>query len=268
MAVFANRLGVEASYAGVFGSDELGVFLRAAIEAEGVSTERSIVRDGETGVSTLRVDDGDRVFLGWNGGGVTVREPVTLDETGLAQPSGFDLVHSSVYSGVETELPRLHETGVLVSYDLSSEPEFRSPDYLDRVAPHLDLALVSCSGLEDADARALLDEIVQRGASVALGTRGTHGALVSDGRVRLEAPARVIDDAGAFVDTMGCGDAFLAGFVVSLFGDGWSRRTPPDVEALAHALAAGADAALTQCFVEGAFGRGRPVGDAVASSMW
>ena len=268
VAVFAHRLGAEAEYAGVFGSDELGRFLRGAIEAEGVSTGRSVVRDGETGVSTLQVDRGDRVFLGWNGGGVTVREPVTLAETGLTGPAGFDLVHSSVYSGVESQLPLLRATGALVSYDLSSEPEFRSAEYLDRVAPHLDLALVSCSGVPDAEARALLEEIVRRGASVALGTRGTEGALVTDGRIFLDAPARLIDDADAFVDTMGCGDAFLAGFVVSLLGDGWSRSTAPDGEAFARALAAGADAAWSQCFVEGAFGRGRPVGDAVASSMW
>lgn len=268
VAVFARRLGAEAEYAGVFGSDELGSFLRASIEAEGVSTARSIVRSGETGVSTLQVEDGDRVFLGWNGGGVTVREPVTLEETGLGGAAGFDLVHSSVYSRVESQLPLLHRTGALVSYDLSSEPEFRTAEYLDRVAPHLDLALVSCSGLDEAEAAALLDDIVRRGASVALGTRGTEGALVSDGRARLGAPARIIDDAGALVDTMGCGDAFLAGFVVSLLGDGWHRDVAPDGAALARALTAGADAAWSQCFVEGAFGRGRPVGDAVASSMW
>lgn len=267
VAVYARRLGAVAEYAGVFGDDELGAFLRDAIEAEGVPTARSVVRAGETGVSKLRVDDGDRVFLGWNGGGVTVREPVTLEETGLARESGFDLVHSSVYSGIEPELPRLHETGALVSFDLSSEPEFRTNAYLDRVAPHLDLALISCSGLSDAAARALLGEIVQRGASIALGTRGTDGALVTDGRVWRDAPARPIDDSAAIVDTMGCGDAFLAGFVVSLLGDGWSRASPPDVASLERALTAGADAAWEQCFVEGAFGRGRPVAEA-AASMW
>lgn len=268
VAVFAHRLGADAAYAGVFGDDDLGAFLRAAIEAEGVTTEQSVVRDGETGVSTLRVDDGDRVFLGWNGGGVTVREPVTLDEGRLAYVSAFDLVHSSVYSRVEAELPRLDDADVLVSYDLSSEDEFRSAEYLDRVAPHLDLALVSCSGLADDEARALLDEIVRRGASIALGTRGTDGAVVTDGRVWRDAPARRIEDESAIVDTMGCGDAFLAGFIVSLLGAGWSRSAAPSGADLERALTAGADAAWAQCFVEGAFGRGRPVGDAVASSMW
>jgi sugar/nucleoside kinase (ribokinase family) len=268
VAVFARRLGAHAAYAGVFGDDELGRFLREAIEAEGVTTDQSIVREGETGVSTLRVDDGDRVFLGWNGGGVTVREPITLDEGRLAYASAFDLVHSSVYSRAEPELPRLADAGVLVSYDLSSEDEFRSAAYLDQVAPHLDLALVSCSGLDDAAARALLDEVVRRGASIALGTRGTDGAIVTDGRVWRDAAARRIEDESTIVDTMGCGDAFLAGFIVSLLGDGWSRASAPSPAHFERALAGGADAAWAQCFVEGAFGRGRPVGDQVATSMW
>lgn len=268
VAVFARRLGADAAYAGVFGDDELGRFLRAAIEAERVTTEQSIVRAGETGVSTLQVDDGDRVFLGWNGGGVTVREPITLDEGRLAYASTFDVVHSSVYSRVEPELPQLARGDALVSYDLSSEDEFRSAAYLDRVAPHLDLALVSCSGLDDAAARAVLDDVVRRGASIALGTRGTDGAIVTDGRVWRDAPARRIDDESTIVDTMGCGDAFLAGFMVSLLAGGWSRESPPSGDELERALAGGADAAWAQCFVEGAFGRGRPVGDQVATSMW
>ncbi len=268
VAVFAHRLGATAEYAGVFGDDELGVFVRSAIEAEGVSTERSIVREGETGVTTLRVDDGDRVFVGWNGGGVTVREPVTLEEIDLPWPADFDLVHSSVYSRVESELSQLHSTGVLVSYDLSSEPEFRTARYLDSVAPHIDLALVSCSGLDDDEAQSLLTDIVKRGTSIVLGTRGTQGALVTDGQVHLSAPSRTIDDAAEFIDTMGCGDAFLSGFVVSLLRDGWTRATPPDGEAFARALSSGTDAAWAQCFVEGAFGRGRPIGDPAPSSMW
>jgi sugar/nucleoside kinase (ribokinase family) len=59
-------------------------------------------------------------------------------------------------------------------------------------------------------------------------------------------------------DTMGCGDAFLAGFVVALLRDGWSRRVPPAPETLEHALRRGAQAAYEQCFVEAAFGCGRP----------
>nr|BFE81153.1 hypothetical protein GCM10020093_037540 [Planobispora longispora] len=135
VAVYARRLGLEAAYLGVFGDDDLGRFLGETIAAEGVAVDRCVVRPGETGLSLLRVDDGDRVFLGWNGGGVTVREPLTLDSGLLEYVSSFDLVHSSVYSRSEDELPKLAGLGTLVSFDLSSEEEFRAPPTSTASAP-------------------------------------------------------------------------------------------------------------------------------------
>lgn len=266
VAVYAARLGAHAEYLGVFGDDELGGFVRASIEDAGVGTARSVVRRGESGVSSLRVVDGERVFLGWNGGGVTVREPIDLDDGREAYAAGFDVVHSSVYSGAESQLPRLRGHEVLVSFDLSSEPEFREAAYLDRVAPFADLVLLSCSGLDDTAAYALLDDAVRRGAGLALGTRGTEGSLVTDGRVRCTAPARLIPEGVELVDTMGCGDAFVAGFLVALHGSGWRRGRRPDASVLQLALEAGADAAHDQCFVEGAFERSRPT--SATASMW
>ena len=268
VAVFARRLGADAGYLGVFGDDDAGAYLRASIAAEGVDVSRSRVRTGESGISTLRVEDGERTFLGWNGGGVTVRSPLELNDGLLDYVAGFDLVHSSVYSRSEPELPKLSGGSVLVSFDLSSEDEFRSPAYLDRVCPSADLVLLSCSHLDAEETRAILAEAIARGASVALATRGIDGAIVTDGTVTAEADAHLVEDPSAIVDTMGCGDAFLAGFVVSLLGSGWSRTRRPDGAALAGALQAGADAAHAQCFVEGAFGRGRPSGDPVAATMW
>ncbi|GIH79551.1 PfkB family carbohydrate kinase [Planobispora longispora] len=258
VAVYARRLGLEAAYLGVFGDDDLGRFLGETIAAEGVAVDRCVVRPGETGLSLLRVDDGDRVFLGWNGGGVTVREPLTLDSGLLEYVSSFDLVHSSVYSRSEDELPKLAGLGTLVSFDLSSEEEFRAPSYLDRVCPHADLVLLSCSHLDETATRALLAEAVRRGARLALATRGVHGAIAWDGHAAVSVPARRVEDPHEIVDTMGCGDAFLAGFAVSLLRDGWSAGSPPRSQLIGRALRAGAASAYRQCFVEGAFGRGRP----------
>jgi fructoselysine 6-kinase len=258
VAVYARRLGVEAAYLGVFGDDDLGRFLGESIRAQDVEVGRSVVRAGESGMSMLRVDDGDRVFLGWNGGGVTVREPLTLDAGLLAYVSSFDLAHSSVYSRSESELPKLAALGTLVSFDLSSEEEFRTPAYLDRVCPYADLVLLSCSHLDEAATRDLLSDVVRRGARLALGTRGTDGAIACDGRVTLAAPARPVAAPEEIVDTMGCGDAFLAGFAVSLLKDGWSTGSPPRPDLIERALRSGADAAHEQCLVEGAFGHGRP----------
>ncbi|MEV5515216.1 PfkB family carbohydrate kinase [Streptomyces flaveolus] len=257
VAVYARRLGLDAAYLGVFGDDDLGTFLRTAVTAQGVAVDHSPVRRGGTSVSTLHVRDGDRVFLGYDEGGEAVREPLVLDPGLLAYAASFALVHSSVYSRTEAELPVLAAAGPLISFDFSDEAEFRTPAYLDRVCPHVDLALLSCSHLDEPATRGLLAEVVGRGAGTALATRGLDGAIAYDGRVTVTAPARHADP-GSMSDTMGCGDAFLAGFVVALLRDGWSRRVPPAPETLEHALRRGAQAAYEQCFVEAAFGCGRP----------
>ncbi|RVU29054.1 sugar kinase [Streptomyces antnestii] len=257
VAVYAKRLGLEAAYLGVFGSDALGRFLRDAIADTGVAVDHCVVRDGESGLSTLRVDTGDRIFLGWNGGGVTVQDPLVLDSALLGYVSSFDVVHSSVYSRSESELPKLAGLYTLVTFDLSSEEEFRTPAYLDRVCPHTDLVLLSCSHLDETATRELLAEAVRRGAGLALATRGAEGAIAHDGRVTVAAPAR-LDGEKPLVDTMGCGDAFLTGFVVSLLHAGWSKSARPDRRTLERALYDGADTAHDQCFTEAAFGHGRP----------
>ncbi|MEJ6489736.1 PfkB family carbohydrate kinase [Leucobacter sp. USCH14] len=261
VAVYARRLGATAEYLGVFGDDRLAQFLRAALTAAGVDHAHSVVRHGETGISTLNVVDGERVFLGWNDGGITVRAPIDLRDGRLTYASSFDLVHSSVYSHTEPELPLLRKTDALVSFDFSSEPEFRTDAYLNRVAPHIDLALISCSDQSVDETHRLLDALIAAGAGIALATRGTDGAIVTDGTNRVSAETLVIDDPASIVDTMGCGDAFVAGFAVELLRRGWTRQQVPSRDDLLAGLAAGNASSRDQCFVESAFGGGRAIPD-------
>lgn len=258
VAVFARRLGVESAYLGVFGSDPLGVFVRDAIDAEGVDTSKCIIRDGLNGVTEIKVVDGDRIFLGWNQGGVTTSDPFALEEEHLTYLASADLVHSSVYSASENQLPAVRSTGALVSFDYSSEPECRADSYLRQTAPFVDLALLSCGNMTSAAVEHDLRRVHAAGVSLAVGTRGQAGAMMYDGE-RFLTQAAAPTDPLRFADTMGCGDAFLAGLVVSLLGSGWSRTCRPPADALQKALAQGAESAAAQCYVEGAFGYGRAV---------
>lgn len=255
-AVFARWLGADSAYLGVFGSDDHGRFLRAAITAEAVDTRRSVVKDGRSGISTISIVEGERVFGGWNGGGVTVSDPLELDDDLLAYIAGFDLVHSSVYSRSEQELPKVRAAGPLVSYDFSSEDEFRTSGYLAEVCPSVDLALISCSDLPLHETQRLLANLVAHGAGMALGTCGGMGAVVYDGHNYISAPAAPLPATEGPIDTMGCGDAFLTAFAVTLVEGGWSRHTSPEAAAIEAALQSGAAFAAQQCLVEGAFGRG------------
>lgn len=256
VAVFAAQLGADSAYMGVFGSDRYGEYLQAVLDLMGIDHSRSVVRAGETGIARVEVIDGERVFRDGNDGGVTVREPIVLDREDLDYLATFDLIHSSVYSATESELPKLDELGRLTVFDFSGEDEFRRPAYLRQVAPSVDLALLSCSELSPSRTRETLRRVVAHGARLALGTRGAEGAVLFDGAdFHLQNATAVPADA-TFHDTMGCGDAFLAAFTVTLFEQGWRRGTPLRSEWAATALRAGADFAARQCSVEGAFGNG------------
>ena len=258
LAVMARRLGLESAYLGVFGSDPLGDFVRAALQDEGVDVSRCVIREGPNGVTEIKVVDGDRIFLGWNEGGVTMSHPFVLEPEHLDYLATADLVHSSVYSASEPQLPAVRTAGTLVSFDYSSEPERRTDDYLHQTAPFIDLALLSLGGQPLDAAERDLRRVVAAGASLAVGTRGAAGAVLFDGNDFLTQDAAATD-ARRFADTMGCGDAFLTGLVVSLLKAGWTRHFRPSGGNLREALAFAAGTAAEQCYVEGAFGYGIPV---------
>jgi sugar/nucleoside kinase (ribokinase family) len=257
-AVLARRLGLESAYMGVFGSDPLGAFVRGAIEAEGVDASRCQTREGPNGVTEIKVMDGDRIFLGWNEGGVTISQPFVLGAEDRSYLAGAALVHSSVYSASEDQLPSVRAAGPLVSFDYSWEPERRTDRYLRQTAPFVDLALLSMGDTPLETVEREMARVTGAGASLAVATRGAAGAVMYDGK-RFLSQAAAPTDPQRFADTMGCGDAFVTGLVVSLLRAGWARDSPPAPDSLRPALSFAAKTAGEQCYVEAAFGYGRPV---------
>ncbi|GAB2557723.1 PfkB family carbohydrate kinase [Leucobacter ruminantium] len=248
-AVFARRLGAESAYLGVFGSDEAAAHVRSALAGLGVSTERCVEREGETGWCDVRVVDGDRVFGEW-AGGVVLDAPFEPDDADLDYLSAFDLVHLGPYAALEGSLPRLRERCALISFDLSDDPEQREPAYLDAVAPHVDLAILSAADLEWDEAEDLARAIHARGAGLCLVTRGMEGSMLFDGDRAHRADAVGVDA----LDTMGAGDAFITAFVLALLERGWTRGRVPSAETVREALTRAAAFAADQCSIEGAFG--------------
>lgn len=260
-SVFARRLGVEAAYVGVFGNDRFGNLLKDSLIAESVDISRSITRNGPSGWTNIRLQNGERQFLDWNGGGVTLAEPLQPSAADLDYMAGFDVVHSSVYSGIEEHLPALRAAVPRVSFDFSSDDDRRSDPYLAAVCPFVDLAQFSCADLTFQDSRGLLLSAVRHGAGAALATRGTEGALFLDGSTFYEDASEYVPPSSV-VDTMGCGDAYLTAFLLGLLQAGWSRNRRVDSGGVAAAMRAAALYSARQCTVEGAFGRGWPFSEA------
>lgn len=239
VAVLARRFGLsDAAYMGIVGNDREGDHVRACIEAEGLPTTHLRRVEGPNGKAQVTHDaQGDRVFVASNRGGIRRKLMLRMDEDDLALIAATGHVHSSCFSYLEPELPRIRAAARGVSFDFST---LHDPDYLAQVCPHVTTAFLSGQGLDDAGVSALIDQVRGLGPDTVCVTRGEQGAVWVRGQTRIEqpiVPARV-------VDTMGAGDAFIAGYLVgTLRGD-----TPEQVLPYAACCAAKA------CGWEGAWG--------------
>jgi len=239
VAVLARRFGLsDVTYMGIIGNDREGDHVRACMEAEGLPTAHLRRVEGPNGKAQVTHDaQGDRVFVASNRGGIRRKLMLRMDEDDLALIAATGHVHSSCFSYLEPELPHIRAAARGVSFDFST---LHDPDYLAQVCPHVTTAFLSGQGLDDAGVSALIDQVRGLGPDTVCVTRGEQGAVWVRGQTRIEqpiVPARV-------VDTMGAGDAFIAGYLVgTLRGD-----TPEQVLPYAACCAAKA------CGWEGAWG--------------
>ena len=238
VAVQAGRAGAEASYLGCLGNDALGALVLEALRAEGVDISHCRRREGPNPWSRIAHTGGDRKFMGSNPG-VRARYELTAEDDRFI--AARDLVHTSVHSDLDGEMARLRRHARRLSYDYSEH--WRRPGVAETMR-HVDIAFLSDPRAEDDACRELLAWCAGQGPSLVVLTRGVRGALAwQDGVVSVGgiAPATV-------VDTLGAGDAFIAGFLVA-HGSGGD---------MAAALAAGARQAAQACAVKGGFGHGVP----------
>ena len=243
--VLAHRYGHPASYVGWLGDDRYGHLVLDALREEGIDTSRCRVVDGPNAHGEVSLVDGDRVF-GAADHGVTTE--IALDDDDLAFIRGHDLTHTSIYSHIERELPRLRAAAPKLSFDCSSD---WSREYLTEVLPWTDLAFLSHAVAQPESVVELLHWARSLGPGLVVVTCGKEGAFAYDGgRVYRQ---EIVET--RVVDTLGAGDAFAARLLVDHLGG-----APLDA-----ALAAAAASAAEACGYYGAFGHGVPIVPAVVA---
>lgn len=239
VAVLARRFGLaETQYVGILGSDAEGAHVRKSLLAEGLSDAWLRVADGPNGKAQVDHDaDGERIFCGTNHGGIRRKVMLRMDDDDFALITRLGHVHSSCFSYIEPELPRIAAAAERLSFDFSTQ---RDPSYLRQVCPHLDIAFLSGQGLDDAGVARLIAEVQAAGVARVCVTLGERGAIWADGETRISQPV----SEAQVVDTMGAGDAFIAGFLAASIGGAGTR----------DALARAADCAAECCGWAGAWG--------------
>lgn len=245
VAVMARRAGLAGvAYMGILGTDAAGRHVEAAMRAEGLDTRFLRHAEGPNGLARVTHDAaGDRVFVDSNRGGIRRKLMLRMDEDDLAAIRAADWVHTSCYSYIEPELPRIRAAARGLSYDFST---FEESADLVALAPLITTAFLSGSDLDLAGLRALAGRLHGLGVESVCITRGVEGAFWSGGGREIaqpSLPARVRD-------TMGAGDAFIGGYLAA------SLQGAAPEAALAH----GAATAARACEWPGAWGYPAPVG--------
>lgn len=239
VAVYAAKLGCETAYLGVFGSDAAADHMQKTLAGMSVDTSRCCRADGPSGRASLTIEDGERVFTGSNGGGVRtgVSMGFIFDDPDYLQ--SFSIVHTSTYSYMDEHLATLRPLVPLISYDFSDDFD---TEHALSLCQYVDIAFFSCADLSEDATKELLQNAVSCGCTLAVATRGSQEALLFNGESWFrQAPKPVTP-----IDTLGAGDAFITGFLVSYVGGA-------DIET---ALEKAARYAVEICLVQGAFGQG------------
>ncbi|HWQ78542.1 MAG TPA: PfkB family carbohydrate kinase [Anaerovoracaceae bacterium] len=240
--VFMAKAGAEAAYLGHFGTDRAGVHIKSVLAQLGISLSHSLVKDGPNAYASVTVVNGERVFL-HEECSATISHGISLSREDLDYISGFDVIHTSIYSDIEDQLPALRETGVPISYDFS---EIECRDYFESIYPYVTYAFFSAADMSRKAIEDFIRHVSRQGPRYVMATRGAAGALLFFNGELYEQP--VVET--QVVDTMGAGDSFIAAFLKAVL----------EGKEVTEALRAGALSAAQTCTYQGTFGYGIEIG--------
>lgn len=213
----ARNHRLASSYFGAVGRDARGDLILEAARAAGVDVGGTERRPGPTGVTIVdHADDGERTFAHEEYGVSAEYRIAAAAGAAIAAHRWIHLARQPDYAALSARVRAGRtEDGRRpgISYDAG---DHTSPGELALIAACVDVLFVSATGPEP-DARRIADETRDAGAPIVVVTRGEHGAIAVGGDRRFSQPALPVT---RVVDTLGAGDAFIAGFLSSLLDDG------------------------------------------------
>lgn len=252
-AVYAKKCGEDSAYLGNIADDKEGKLVYDSLKQLDVDVMYAAPQEGlATERCDVRLDDGDRVFIGCEYGerGQDAWIPYTIKEEHLDYIKSFDVIHCGCYATMENEMVKLKEIKSVKTYDFSAEDEYRTDEYLKKVCPYIDIALFSAAEMNASEVESTVKKVLSFGTKIVLVTDGTkgqklwYGDKVYDGIVKKVEP----------VDTMGAGDSFFTAFVISMMRHGFGEGRVLTEKDIREVFEYAAEFSAKTCLVEGAFG--------------
>jgi len=254
-AVYAKQCGEDSAYLGNIADDEEGKLVYNSLSELSVDVSGSPLKTGDaTERCDVRLDDGDRVFVGCEYGerGEEAWHPMVIVPEHIEYISSFDVIHCGCYAAMEDEIKKLEDIEAVKTYDFSAEEEYRTDEYLEKVCPYIDIALFSAAETGMENMKNYVSKALMMGTKMVLVTDGTKGQkLWYNGEVFTGVVKKVEP-----VDTMGAGDSFFTAFVVAVMRAGFGKGNVLKKDDIDAAFSYAADFSAKTCLVEGAFGFG------------
>ncbi|PPF85685.1 sugar kinase [Subtercola sp. Z020] len=255
VAIGVTRLGGSTVWCGRVGDDSLGQLVLREIRAEGVDVRAIVDAGAPTGlmIKERRTADTQKVTYYRSGSAGSRLSAEDLDEGLLRGASVLHLtgitpaLSASAADAVFAAIGLARASGVTVSFDLNYRSKLWSAEaaaaVYRRLLPLVDIAFAgddeAALVFGEATSDVLAARLAEAGPSEAIIKRGHLGAVaVIDGTLHWQAPVPISP-----LDTVGAGDAFVAGYLAESLRTGESGGSTPESR-LALAAHAGAFACL------------------------
>jgi 2-dehydro-3-deoxygluconokinase len=230
VAIGLQRLGVQTVWCGRVGADGLGQLVEREIRAEGVDVRAAVDPSAPTGlmVKERRTPATQQVSYYRAGSAGSRIAPADVEQQLIAHAS---LLHVTGITAALSEqaaetlryaIGAARAAGVRVSFDLNYRSNLWSPEgagnFYRSIIPLADIVFAgddeAAIAVGDAEPQELARRLAALGPKQAVIKLGPHGALaLVDGEFYREQAVPV--DA---VDTVGAGDAFVAGYLAEFVG--------------------------------------------------
>ncbi|MDD3138977.1 MAG: fructoselysine 6-kinase [Lachnospiraceae bacterium] len=211
--VHLQRMGIPISVVSAVGSDSYGETMKQMLEKEGIDVSHLHVKEGSTCLQKMDLIDGiDRVHLDAVEG---VMEDYALSNEDKDYIKKFPYIHTDLFGNVLKDLAEFREAGVKVVLDFSvfsDDIQYNSVENFQNV----DYAFLSYTE-EDDYILNHIKTIQSFGPKIVTVTLGNKGSISYDGKDYFRygiVPTKV-------VNTVGAGDAFIAGFTYGIMY-GWT----------------------------------------------
>jgi sugar/nucleoside kinase (ribokinase family) len=213
LAALGSRVGLQSR----IGDDDLGTAALVPLQRIGVDVSRIRRTAGaiKTGLTVVLQRNGWRNMVTYSG---TIAELAwdDLDLSYLANSKHFHISSFYLQRALRPRIPELFrkmkEAGLTTSLDTNDDPDDRWEGGLSETLKHVDVFLPNereaqkATGAEDLETA--VKKLAERVPLVVVKT-GREGAIAQRGAERITSPALKVE----FVDAVGAGDSFDAGFL-------------------------------------------------------